>query len=102
MISKTNLIRINLSKRNLFYNIIKLLVLPIYRSKVVTKWTENGGVLLLGYEMFRLLTTSRNTRSRKKKKKPTVSQPIDVDEEDRKSNLHKGLIHILNIKKNQL
>ena len=68
----------------------------------MTKWTENGGVLLLGYEMFRLLTTSRNTRSRKKKKKPTVSQPIDVDEEDRKSNLHKGLIYILSIKKNQL
>jgi len=37
------------------------------RSKVVTEWTEKGGVLLLGYEMFRLLTTSRNTRSRKKK-----------------------------------
>ena len=64
----------------------------------MTKWTEKGGVLLLGYEMFRLLTTSRNARSRKKKKKPKVSQPIDVDEEDRKSSLHKGLQYILNKK----
>jgi len=70
------------------------------RAKVVSEWHRGGGVLLLGYEMFRLLTTSRSQKPRKSRKKPKKSStgigpPIDVDEEDRKANLHKSIISML-------
>uniref|UniRef100_A0A182J521 Helicase ARIP4 n=1 Tax=Anopheles atroparvus TaxID=41427 RepID=A0A182J521_ANOAO len=39
------------------------------RSKVVLEWARNGGVLLIGYEMYRLLSQKKMTKTKKKKKK---------------------------------
>nr|XP_004226079.2 helicase ARIP4 [Ciona intestinalis] len=62
------------------------------RSKVVSEWYTHGGVLLLGYEMYRLLT-SRKPRKKKAKKpsKSKSSMVIDVEEEDRLSSLSAGM-----------
>ena len=58
---------------------------------VVDKWSKNGGVLIVGYEMFRLLTTKvtlpRPKRSRKKNPDPVV---IDLEEEEKTKELLKS------------
>lgn len=38
------------------------------RSKVILDWHKNGGVLLMGYELFRLLSLKKSNKSKKKKK----------------------------------
>lgn len=32
----------------------------VSRAKVVSEWSEGGGVLLMGYEMFRLLSLKKS------------------------------------------
>jgi len=54
------------------------------RADIIIEWKNNGGVLLIGYEMFRTLVTlkstpSANTATKKSNKKV---QLIDLDEED--------------------
>ncbi|KAK9890570.1 hypothetical protein WA026_011940 [Henosepilachna vigintioctopunctata] len=36
------------------------------RSKVINAWRSNGGVLLIGYEQFRLLSLKKNPKTRRK------------------------------------
>lgn len=47
------------------------------RSKVILDWQKSGGVLLMGYELFRLLSLKKSYKSKKKKK--------DQEEEDAKN-----------------
>ncbi|XP_074644107.1 helicase ARIP4-like [Tubulanus polymorphus] len=56
------------------------------RAVVVDKWQRQGGVLLMGYEMYRLLATRKPQKPRKPKKNagPIV---IDLEEEDRNKEL---------------
>ncbi|XP_076132128.1 helicase ARIP4-like isoform X1 [Alosa pseudoharengus] len=63
------------------------------RAKVVEDWHRDGGVLLMGYEMYRLLSLKKSfVAGRKKKaKKPTGPVVIDLDEEDRQQELLKGI-----------
>ncbi|ETE70377.1 Helicase ARIP4, partial [Ophiophagus hannah] len=63
------------------------------RAKVVTDWVTDGGVLLMGYEMYRLLSLKKSfaTGRKKKSKKQTGPVIIDVDEEDRQQELLKGI-----------
>ncbi|XP_053233448.1 helicase ARIP4 isoform X1 [Podarcis raffonei] len=63
------------------------------RAKVVTDWVTDGGVLLMGYEMYRLLSLKKSfaTGRRKKSKKQTGPVIIDLDEEDRQQELLKGI-----------
>ncbi|KAL7843761.1 hypothetical protein AOLI_G00252730 [Acnodon oligacanthus] len=63
------------------------------RAKVVDEWTSGGGVLLMGYEMYRLLSLKKSfvTGRKRKSKKPAVPVIIDLDEEDRQQELMKGI-----------
>lgn len=51
-----------------------------------------GGVLLMGYEMYRLLSLKKSfaTGRKKRTKKQTGPVIIDLDEEDRQQELLKG------------
>ncbi|KAI3357228.1 hypothetical protein L3Q82_015689 [Scortum barcoo] len=62
------------------------------RAKVVEDWVKDGGVLLMGYEMYRLLSLKKSfVAGRKKNKKSTGPVAIDLDEEDRQQELLKGI-----------
>ncbi|KAM9342472.1 LOW QUALITY PROTEIN: helicase ARIP4-like [Pholidichthys leucotaenia] len=63
------------------------------RAKVVEDWARDGGVLLMGYEMYRLLSLRKNFVAGRKKKGKKAAGPvvIDLDEEDRQQELLKGI-----------
>ncbi|KAJ8259922.1 hypothetical protein GJAV_G00175010 [Gymnothorax javanicus] len=63
------------------------------RANVVSEWAEGGGVLLMGYEMFRLLSLKKSFVSgrKKKSKKPSGPVIIDLDEEERQQELLKDI-----------
>ncbi|XP_077469673.1 helicase ARIP4-like isoform X2 [Stigmatopora argus] len=63
------------------------------RAKVVENWAQDGGVLLMGYEMYRLLTLKKNLFSgkRKKSKKNVGPAVINLDEDDRQQKLLKAI-----------
>lgn len=65
----------------------------VARAKVVEDWTGDGGVLLMGYEMYRLLSLKKSfvTGRKRKSKKPAGPVIIDLDEEDRQQELMKGI-----------
>ncbi|XP_061640395.1 helicase ARIP4 isoform X1 [Phyllopteryx taeniolatus] len=65
----------------------------IVRAKVVEDWSRDGGVLLMGYEMYRLLSMKKSfvTGKKRKSKKPVGPVIIDLDEEDRQQELMKGI-----------
>lgn len=62
------------------------------RAKVVEDWNRDGGVLLMGYEMYRLLSLKKSFVAGRKKKSKKAMGPvvIDLDEEDRQQELLKG------------
>lgn len=64
----------------------------VARAKVVEEWSKDGGVLLMGYEMYRLLSLKKSfVAGRKKKSKKTMGPVVvDLDEEDRQQELLKG------------
>ncbi|XP_064012524.1 helicase ARIP4 isoform X1 [Pogoniulus pusillus] len=63
------------------------------RAKVVNDWVTDGGVLLMGYEMYRLLSLKKSFATGRKKKAKKQAGPviIDLDEEDRQQELLKGI-----------
>uniref|UniRef100_A0A3P9JRS8 RAD54 like 2 n=1 Tax=Oryzias latipes TaxID=8090 RepID=A0A3P9JRS8_ORYLA len=64
-----------------------------HRAKVVEEWSRDGGVLLMGYEMYRLLSMKKSfvMGKKRKSKKPAGPVIIDLDEEDRQQELMKGI-----------
>uniref|UniRef100_A0A3Q2TIX6 RAD54 like 2 n=1 Tax=Fundulus heteroclitus TaxID=8078 RepID=A0A3Q2TIX6_FUNHE len=63
------------------------------RAKVVEDWSRDGGVLLMGYEMYRLLSLKKSFVAGRKKrsKKAGGHDMINLDEEDRQQELLKGV-----------
>ncbi|XP_066284972.1 helicase ARIP4-like isoform X2 [Branchiostoma lanceolatum] len=55
------------------------------RAKLIDKWFKTGGVLLMGYEMYRLLISKKIMLTNNKKrrgKNPKDMEVIDLEEED--------------------
>ncbi|TRZ01599.1 hypothetical protein DNTS_022958 [Danionella cerebrum] len=65
----------------------------VARAKVVEAWSGDGGVLLMGYEMYRLLSLKKSfvTGRKRKSKKPSGPVIIDLDEEERQQELMRGI-----------
>ncbi|KAM3914775.1 helicase ARIP4 [Leptodactylus fuscus] len=63
------------------------------RAKVVNDWVSDGGVLLMGYEMYRLLSLKKSFTVGRKKRSKKAAGPviIDLDEEDRQQEMLKGI-----------
>ncbi|BFZ10339.1 hypothetical protein BsWGS_13379 [Bradybaena similaris] len=58
------------------------------RAAVVEKWKNSGGALVVGYEMFRLLSSKKAAPSRAKNRSRKAKQEvIDVEEEDKNKSL---------------
>ena len=59
---------------------------------VLAEWRERGGVLLLGYEMYRLLTTKQVLVKPRRPGRRSTQQPdvINVDELDYNRELLRG------------
>ncbi|XP_030023401.2 uncharacterized protein LOC115442500 [Manduca sexta] len=62
------------------------------RAKVVKEWSTSGGVLMIGYELYRLLSMKKDKKPRKKKKADldkekdkSESKPTDTGNEDTQS-----------------
>lgn len=73
---------------------VKGLFIKSLALSFIEKWKETGGVLVLGYEMFRMLSSKRVAPAKKAKSKTskTPAQPevIDVEEEDKNKSLMTG------------
>ena len=53
-------------------------------TQVISEWMSQGGVLLLGYEMYRLFYTQRLCKKKKRgRKKKRNSGLIDIEEEEK-------------------
>ncbi|XP_011880428.1 PREDICTED: uncharacterized protein LOC105568957 isoform X1 [Vollenhovia emeryi] len=57
------------------------------RAKVIQEWQSTGGVLLIGYELFRQLSLKKPNKAKRKRGQP-FKDTVDVEEEDK----NKGLL----------
>uniref|UniRef100_A0A182JQ39 Helicase ATP-binding domain-containing protein n=1 Tax=Anopheles christyi TaxID=43041 RepID=A0A182JQ39_9DIPT len=66
------------------------------RSKVVLEWAKNGGVLLIGYEMYRLLSQKKMTKKKKKKKGVAIELEEEKESTEEQRNMfddiHEALV----------
>lgn len=58
------------------------------RTKVIREWRAEGGVLLIGYELFRLLSMRKHPKSRRK------ANPLDPPDDDKNKIFFDGNIFI--------
>ncbi|CAF0786043.1 unnamed protein product [Adineta ricciae] len=64
------------------------------RAQIVQNWSQTGGALILGYEMFRLLVTKKNTQTNSSTKNNNINKstlirsttPVIVDLEEEEKN----------------
>ncbi|KAM0735425.1 Helicase ARIP4 [Formica fusca] len=57
------------------------------RAKVIQEWQSSGGVLLIGYELYRQLSLKKPNKAKRKRGQP-FKDTVDVEEEDK----NKGLL----------
>lgn len=69
------------------------------RAKIVQNWSQSGGTLIMGYEMFRLLVTKKNptTKANSTNNKSLVARPatpvvVDLEEEEKNFETMEGKI----------
>lgn len=68
------------------------------RAKVIQEWHKDGGVLLIGYELYRLLSLRRNPKSKSKRKKGGNAQDDKETPEEEEKNksmfeeIHEALV----------
>lgn len=55
--------------------------------QVICDWRNQGGVLLLGYEMYRLFYTQRQCKQKKRGRKKKSPGVIDLEEEEEEKEL---------------
>ncbi|XP_028164120.1 uncharacterized protein LOC114355472 [Ostrinia furnacalis] len=60
------------------------------RAKVVKDWTTTGGVLMIGYELYRLLSMKKDKKPRKKKKAELKAEAEREKEEKKNEKLDIG------------
>ena len=58
-------------------------------SQIILDWQQKGGVLLMGYELYRQLA-NRKPRKQRRKKKDTGPECIDIEEEDKNKSILDG------------
>ncbi|XP_015432278.1 PREDICTED: uncharacterized protein LOC107188495 isoform X2 [Dufourea novaeangliae] len=58
------------------------------RAKVIQEWQVGGGVLLIGYELYRQLSLKKPNKAKRKRGQP-FKDTVDVEEEDK----NKGLLN---------
>ena len=59
--------------------------------QVIQEWAKGGGVLLIGYELYRQLSLKRPNKSNTKKRRRKLQEEVvDVDEDDRNKALLEG------------
>ncbi|XP_017875350.1 uncharacterized protein LOC108622159 isoform X2 [Ceratina calcarata] len=62
------------------------------RAKVIHEWQVDGGVLLIGYELFRQLSLKKPNKAKRKRGQP-FKDTVDVEEEDK----NKGLLDEMHV-----
>ncbi|KAK8372779.1 hypothetical protein O3P69_012750 [Scylla paramamosain] len=60
------------------------------RSRVIQEWEKNGGVLLMGYELYRQLSLKKPKKPKKKKRDSDNREVVDIEEEDKNKELLEG------------
>jgi RAD54-like protein 2 len=65
------------------------------REKVITQWSTNGGVLLIGYEMYRMLALKKLKKSTKKQPQQSFfsNYGMDVGETESLNRIHTCLVN---------
>jgi RAD54-like protein 2 len=59
--------------------------------QVIQEWSKGGGVLLIGYELYRQLSLKRpNKANSKKRRRKHQDDVVDVDEDDKNKALLDG------------
>ena len=65
--------------------------------QVIKDWQETGGVLLMGYELYRQLSLKKPKKPKKKKKRGAPPEPpkpdqdvVDIEEEDENKKILDG------------
>lgn len=66
------------------------------RSRVINEWHEQGGVLLMGYELYRQLSLKKPKKPKKKKKDADNKEVVDIEEEDKNKELLDGKLYSVN------
>ena len=62
------------------------------RARVIQDWQKNGGVLLIGYELYRQLSLKKANKA-KRKRGQAFKDTVDIEEEDK----NKGLLDEMHI-----
>jgi len=63
----------------------------MFSFQVIQEWSKGGGVLLIGYELYRQLSLKRLYKANsKKRKRKHPDEVVDVDEDDKNKALLEG------------